>query len=168
MAGMSFLTLVILSLIGAGGFMVIKTYRQQMIEQRLRENPPPKAVIEVRLPRDVTDANLSSQKLWRKVASLTATDGSLRAQGLGTIDVVLFSEVPPGKSTAEVWCLVYCHPDHLNLLKRGIRQVFRGMAEITTPDRDPMAELSEQLRPPPEPEPVDPRAIEGAAPEPAR
>lgn len=147
------LVLVILTLVGVGGFMIIKSYRQAVIEQRLRENPPPKAVIEVRLPRDVTDGNLSAQKLWRKVQSLTATDANLRSQGLGTIDVVFYSEVPHGKSTAEVWCYIYCHPEHVNLLKRGIRQVFRGMAEITTPEVDPMAEIAAGLRPPPEPEP---------------
>lgn len=164
MAGMSSpIVLVILLLVGVGGWMVIRTYRRAMIEQRLRENPPPKALIEVRLPRDVTDGHKSAQKLWAKIQSLTATDPAMRAQGLGTIDLVFYSEVPPNKSTAEVWCYIYCHPDHVNLLKRGLRQVFRGMAEITTPETDPMAEIAAGLRPPPmpveaggEPAPEDP------------
>lgn len=160
---MSFLVLVILCLVGAGGVMIVRTYRRAMVEQRLRENPPPKAVIEVRLPRDVTDGNKAAQKLWAKVQSLTATDPSLRAEGLGTIDVVFYSEVPHGKSSAEVWCFIYCHPEHVNLLKRGIRQVFRGMAEITTPKVDPMAEIAAALRPPPEPEGDDVQSVEEAA-----
>lgn len=130
-----------------GIFLIARAYREHQISDRLRRNPAEKAVIEVRLPRDITDANERMQRFYQKVGSHVVNDERMRAEGQGTLDVVYFVEVPRGKSAPELRFLVYAPPEKMSAIKRTLQQAFKGHAEVTVPTQDPMADLAVALRP---------------------
>lgn len=139
--------LLIAVIIAVGIFLIARAYREHQISDRLRRNPADKAVIEVRLPRDITDANERMQRFYQKVGSHVANDEKMRAEGQGTLDVVYFVEVPRGKSAPELRFLVYAPPEKMSAIKRTLQQAFKGHAEVTVPTSDPMAGLAAALRP---------------------
>jgi hypothetical protein len=123
-------------------------FHQQMIEQRLRDNPPERRIIEVSLPRDITDSNQRMEKFYRKVAMQAAHgDATTRKQGLRQLDVIYLIEVPG--STPELRYLIYSDPDRMDIVKRSVKQVFDGIADVIELKHDPIAEIAAQLRPPP-------------------
>lgn len=143
---MEYLLLVIL--LGIGAILILRVYRRRRALERIRANPPPRSVIEVRLPRDISDANHRMQRFYQKVYSHTLTDPSMRAKGEGGIDVVYHFEHPVGRTASEMRFLLYAAPEKMPAIKRTLQQAFQGQAEVTVPQTDPMEALAKELRPP--------------------
>lgn len=138
-----FLTLIVLAV---GMHLIVKTYRQRAREQRLRDNPPQKECFEVRLPRDMSDALPRMTRFYSKLHQVITTDQNTRRAGEGIVSIVWLAQTPKGKSSPEISCLVYCPPEHVQLVKRGLNQVFSGFAEITTPSEDLVAAAAQIIK----------------------
>lgn len=136
---MSFPVFITLAMLATGAFLIVRAWRQRVIEQRLRDNPAERALFEVRLPGEVNDSVARMDRFYRKLGQVVMTDRTLRREGRGVVSVVFYAEVPEGKSSPEIRCIIYCPPEHLALVKRGLSQVYGGLAEIVTPDEDPIA-----------------------------
>jgi len=123
---------------------------QQHQENRLRTNFPRRRVIEVSLPRGITDSNERMQRFYRKAVSAAQGGPQERKSGQRQIDIVYLAEVMQGHTMPEIRFLLYADEDKMNALKKSIKQVFDGMASVLElgPEEDPMEEISSQLRPP--------------------
>lgn len=126
---------------------VWRFHRARIIADRLRANPPPRAVIEVTLPRGITDSRVRMQSLYRKFVTLTNTDEQMRREGLGVIETVMLVEAHPGHSAPELRFLVYCPPEHTTQVKRMLKQAYSGQAQVIEPKDDPFADAIAELRP---------------------
>jgi len=104
---------------------VWRFYRARMLAERLRMNPPPRSVIEVTLPRGITDSRARMQSLYRKLVTLTQADEATRREGGGVIETVLLAEALPGRSAPELRFLIYCAPEQTPQVKRMIKQAAR-------------------------------------------
>jgi hypothetical protein len=127
-------------------FMIAKSFYQQWQDNKLRDNPPPKRVIEVSLPRDISDSRLRMAKFWRKVASAAQGDAKARKMGARQLDFVYHVTVPAPGATPEMKCLIYADPDKMDGVKRSIKQVFDGTADVLELEEDPLGQLAQVLR----------------------
>lgn len=156
---MSFQMFMTVLIVGFGGWLIITTFRRRALERRLRENPPDKAMLEVRLPRDMDDSLRRMVRFYHKLGQVVQTDHQLRRAGGGVVSVVWFAEIPEGRSSPEIRCIIYCPPEHLKLIKRNLSVVFSGIADISTPKTDPLAEAAAVVRAqenPPDPDEAPP------------
>lgn len=126
---------------------VWRFYRARMLAERLRANPPPRSVIEVTLPRGITDSRARMQSLYRKLVTLTQADDAMRREGAGVIETVLLTEALPGRSSPELRFLIYCAPEQTAQVKRMIKQAYSGQAQVIEPSADPLSDVVEELRP---------------------
>jgi hypothetical protein len=133
---------------GVAIFIVVKRYREHVLAARLRENPPQRRLIEVRLPAGIVDSNERMKHFYRRIASAAAAEAGERKKGLGQIDIAYLAEVPEGSSMPEVRFLVLCDPDQIDKVKRAIKQVFNSASEVNEPADDPLAEIATELIPP--------------------
>jgi hypothetical protein len=129
---------------------VLWRYRQQRIENKLRAAFPQRSVIEVCLPRGITDSNARMQRFYRKVVNAAAGDARDRRSGHRQVDVVYFAEVRAGEAMPYLRFLVYADADRMLSVKRSLKTVFDGMATVRelAADADPMRALADELRPP--------------------
>lgn len=140
---------IVFVLVLIAAFFIWRRYRQQMIEQRLRDNPPERRIIEVSLPKDVKDSHQRMPRFYRKIATQVAMGSADdRKKGMRQLDIVYLVEVPG--TEARLRFLIYSDPDKMDMVKKAIRQIFEGMARIIELDHDPVAQIAEQLKPPPE------------------
>ncbi|WP_217924719.1 hypothetical protein [Miltoncostaea oceani] len=142
---MSFQLFLSVIVVCVGGWMIAKAYIKRAREQRLRDNPPEKACFMVRLPKDMNDSLARMDRFYRKLNQAVMTDANLRRTGEGIVSVVWLAHIPKNRSSPEISCLIYCPPEHLMMIKRGLGQVFGGLAEITTPPTDVLADLAKQI-----------------------
>ena len=140
----------VLLLVAVAVIVIAWRYRQQRQENKLRENFPHRRVIEVALPRSITDSNKRMQRFFSKAVTAAQGDAKARRTGMRQVDVVYLAEVMQGQAMAEVRYLIYVDEDKMDAVKRDLKQVFDGMAHVTElpPGRDPMEEIASQLRPP--------------------
>lgn len=145
------MTQLIILVAAAVAVIIAVRYREYAREQRLRDNPPQRRLIEVRLPRGINDANVRMQRFYRKVASAAMDEGGKRQVGERQIDIVYLAEVPAGgHAEPQIRFLIYADPDKMDAVKRSLKQAFDDMADVTEPKHDPLWEIAEQLRPPKE------------------
>jgi len=137
--------LLIFAVIIFGCYSIFRAYLGIRREARLRENPSSYSVVEVRLPRDIIDANKRMQGFYRRVAADLAADPGARKLGQGQIHMVYYADVPTGTTTPQLRFLVYCPPELLTTIKLKLRQSFQG-AEIVIPEQDPMAKIAELIK----------------------
>jgi hypothetical protein len=156
--------LFILILLGVVGSICYK-YWKYRAEQRLRENPPPRRVIEVSLPRGEDNSADRMARALRTIAHAAMGDKKARRTGMRQIDIVYMFEVPKGKMEAIGRYLLYCDPDKMDTVRRAIKQTYGQVAAVQeiSADDDPMAEIAAALRPP-APRPADQTADIAPAP----
>jgi hypothetical protein len=142
------------------GFVIFVCHRyiKYRAEQRLRENPAPRRVIEISLPRGETNSAERQARALRKVASAALGGSKERRKGLRQFDLIYMFEVPMGKTEPIGRFLMYCDPDKMDSVKRAIKQTYGQVAAVQElkADQDPMAEIAAALRPPPPTGDVDP------------
>jgi hypothetical protein len=135
--------------------LIIRRYLRQRIEQRLRENPPPRRQIEISLPRGIEDADDRMAKFLRKVSSAALGDKKSRQAGLRQIDIVYYTEVKRQGSLPTLRYFIYADEDKMDSVKRAVKNAFEGQANVIEiqPEDDPLADVAERLRPGQEEEP---------------
>jgi hypothetical protein len=127
--------------------MIVRQYLNARNEQRIRLAPlPAKKVIEVRLPRDVTDANSRMRRFFGRVASVTANDPKLRAEGLGQLDLIYLADRPPNFLTPVLRFFIVADERAMPTVKRALKTAFEQQAEVFNVEVDPLADVFEQLR----------------------
>lgn len=129
------------------GIVIARRYLAQMREQRLRDNPPERRVIEVSLPRGVDDAAKRMPTIYRKIAQAASGDKKTREVGLRQVDIIYLAERASHGGEPELRFLVYADPDRMDAVKRAIRNAFDGMADVVEVKGDPLAPLISGLRP---------------------
>lgn len=136
--------------------LIIKRYRQQMIEDRLRKNPPPRRVIQVCLPREISDSRSQMRRFYKKAASAALGGPAERKTGVRQIDFVFHGEVQSSGASTLLRCLIYADEDKMDSVKRAIKNSYEGRIEVSElPAKDdPMAKIAAELRPP-EPAPTE-------------
>lgn len=120
-------------------FLVIRKFIQERTEEKLRDNPPERRIIQVSLPNGIKDSRNQMRRFWKKVAKAVHTDASGRKAGRGQIDLVYYVTVPGPKAAPVVNCLIYADPDKMDAVKRAIKQVFDAQSDIVELDHDPLA-----------------------------
>jgi hypothetical protein len=144
----SFIILIVVAAVAV----IFWRFHQQRQENKLRENFPRRRVIEVSLPRGVTNSNERMQKFYSKAVTATQGDPKARKLGMRQIDIVYLAEVQLEHTMADIRFLVYVDEDKMDAVKRALKQVFDGMAHVLeiTAEHDPMEKIAAQLRPPQE------------------
>lgn len=137
-------------------FFIARSYLRMQAEQRLRDNPPPKRILEISLPTGVKDSNVRMQRFHRKNMSVANGDDKMRAAGLRQFDIVYFIDCPVDAVHPELRFLAYCDPDQMDKVKRLFQGTYVG-AQINELKEDPMAAIAEAMRPP---KPVEEPAAE--------
>lgn len=130
-------------------FFVVRRYLRHRADQRLRENPPTRRVIEVSLPRGIEDSADRMARFYRKVSSAALGDKDARKEGMRQIDIVYLAEARRQGSLPELRFLVYCDPDKMDAVKRALKNAFSDQADVMElpPEHDPMRELAALLHP---------------------
>jgi len=137
-----FLLIVVVAVI-----LIVRQHFRARQEQQTRLQPlPPKKVIEVKLPRDVVDANARMRRFYQRVASATANDPQLRDQGLGQLDLIYLIDRPPDHLTPTLRFYIVADERAMATVKRALRTAFEAQAEVFVVEVDPLADVFEQLR----------------------
>lgn len=121
-------------------FFVIRKFLQERGEEKLRDNPPERRIIQVSLPNGIKDSRTQMRRFWKKVAKAVETDASGRKAGRGQIDLVYYVTVPGPKASPVINCLIYADPDKMDAVKRAVKQVFDAQSDVLELDHDPLAE----------------------------
>lgn len=129
--------------------LIVRRYLHFRADQRLRENPPPRRVIEVSLPRGMDDSRERMSRFYRKAASAALGDKDARKQGMRQIDIVYMAEARREGSLPELRFLIYCDQDKMDAVKRALKNAFSDQADVLEipPDHDPMHDLASRLHP---------------------
>ena len=106
---------------------------------------PPKALIEVLLPRDIKDANERMARFYRMAANLTVADGPDRRDGKGQLDILFYATRLPGRMAPTLYFMIECDADKLERVKKSINTCFDGDAAVVPVEKHPFAELEAQL-----------------------
>jgi hypothetical protein len=136
-----------LVLIAVATFVVVRQYRRVRREQALRLAPlPPRKVIEVKLPRDVTDANTRMRRFYSRVASVTTGDTQAREEGIGQLDMIYLIDRPPHFLTPILRFFIVADERAMPTVKRALKTAFEQQAEVFNIEVDPLQDVFEQLR----------------------
>lgn len=143
----AYLPKLILLLTAVVCFFIVRQYIRARIEREARLSPsPPKAVIEIRVPRDLVDANSRMKRVNSQLASATTAEADLRRQGIGQIDFLYLIERPPDYLTPILRFFIVCDPLVMPRVKRAIKTAFERNAQVFNIDEDPLGDVVEQLR----------------------
>ena len=126
-------------------FFVIKKFLSERKEEKLRDNPPERRIIQVSLPNGINDSRTQMRRFWKKVAKIVHTDANGRASGVGQIDLVYYVTVPGPKAAPVVNCLIYTDPDKMDAVKRALKQVFDAQSDILELEEDPFKGAAEKI-----------------------
>lgn len=133
-------------------------------EQKLRENPPQRAGIEVSLPHGTDNSPRSFAAFLRKAASAATADEKTRRTGQRQIDVLYLATVPAEGADPRITFRIYADPDRIDAVKRAVKQVYPACEVNPVPaEEDELLALAEQYRPRPEAEPEELDAPAAAA-----
>jgi hypothetical protein len=138
-----------------------RTYLRARAEQKLRDDYPPRRVIEVTIPGGINDSRVAMARFWRKVASATTSDPKVRKTGIGQIDFVYMGVVPKPKAMPRVSCFIYADPDKMDAVKRALKSTYEDL-EIVEHKEDPLSPVAEGLKPKAKLEPEQMEAGAGA------
>lgn len=143
---------IVLLVVAVLGVFIVRTYLRVRAEHRLRENYPPRRVIEVTIPTGISDSRLAMARFWRKVASATTSDPKARKEGIGQVDFVYMGVVPKPKAMPRLSCFIYADPDKMDAVKRALKSTYEDL-EIVEHKVDPLLQVADALRPRPKGEP---------------
>jgi hypothetical protein len=122
-------------------------YMLQRADEKLRNNPPERRVIEVSLPSNTINSAQEMTRFYRKVASGTITDEKGRKKGLGQLDFVYLGTVLSEGGTPFVRSLIYTDPDKMDAVKKALKSSFASSISVVELQEDPLAAVARQLRP---------------------
>lgn len=137
----------ILIIVAVVAFLIVRQHLRMRKEQQARLAPlPPKKVVEVKLPRDVVDANTRMRRFYGRVASVTANDPKLREEGLGQLDLIYLVDRPSELITPSLRFFIVADERAMPTVKRALKTAFEAQAEVFNIELDPLADVFEQLR----------------------
>ncbi len=140
--------------------MIYRQHKQRVQWQKLYENPPRRACIQVCLPGGIENGLLRMQTFYNRIYKLCATDSQMRKQGLGSVQFVYHAQVPEEGGLPIITFLIYFDPQNKDLIKRILKQSFDSMAEVLELSSDPMLDIAQAVKP--KPAVLDQPAIETA------
>ena len=126
--------------------LIAKKFLSERTEERLRDNPPERRIVEVSLPGGIKDSKEQMKRFWKKMGNVAVSDPKTRKTGAGQIDVVYIITVPAPKAMPVLKCLVYADPDKMDAVKRALKQVFDAQSDVLEISEDPLAEYADALR----------------------
>lgn len=126
--------------------LIAKKFFAERTEERLRDNPPQRRIIEISLPNGITESRVAMKRFWKKMGKVAATDTKGRKEGAGQIDVVYLATVPGEKAMPVIKCLIYADPDKMDAIKRSAKQVFDAQSDIMELSEDPLGPYADKLR----------------------
>jgi hypothetical protein len=110
---------------------VIWEARKRYREQQLRANPVRQVVFELRVPREVIDANTRMMDIWANLRSAFDPSDEDRKAGLGKVTFMFDFMGQGGTKAPTLRCFVYCDKDSEALVKRTLHSGFTaGDVEI--------------------------------------
>jgi hypothetical protein len=128
-------------------FFFVRSYLRSKREREDRLAPPPeKAVIEVRVPKDMADANARMKRFYTRIAQTTNADPEMRRQGVGQLDILYIVERPPKQMTPVLRFFIVSDPQTMPTIKRALKTAFEKQAEVFVLALDPLSDIVEQLR----------------------
>ena len=125
---------------------IARKFFAERSEERLRDNPPEKRIVEVSLPGGIKDSRLQMKRFWKKMAKVAHTDSKGRKTGVGQIDLVYYITVPGPKAMPVLKCLIYADPDKMDAVKRAIKQVFDAQSDVLELAEDPLDKYADAIR----------------------
>lgn len=137
----------ILILVAVAAVLVVRQYLRSRKERQVRLAPmPPRKVVEVKLPRDVKDANARMKRFYGRVAATTSSDPQAREQGIGQIDLIYLAERPPNHLTPQLRFFIVTDEKTMPTVKRALKTAFEQQAEVFNLELDPLGDVFEQMR----------------------
>lgn len=137
----------ILILVVVAAIVVVRQYLRSRKERQVRLAPmAPHKVVEVKLPRDVKDANTRMKRFYGRIAATTTSDPKAREQGIGQIDLIYLAERPPNHLTPQLRFFIVTDEKTMPTVKRALKTAFEQQAEVFNLELDPLGDVFEQLR----------------------
>lgn len=138
----------LLILLGIAAFcMIAWRYWQQRADEKLRNNPPQRRVIEVSLPVGVADSATSMARFYRKAAAAALGDKGARRVGARQIDFVYLVDVPAEGALPRLKCRIYADPDKMDAVKKALKSSFHDAIDVLEMKEDDLLPLAKILRP---------------------
>lgn len=149
-------------------YLIQRFYKMRREHQARYADPPERIFLEVKLPKDMKDAEPRMQNFYRKVKDATSADPGLRREGKRQLEILYVAETPPGSIAPTLSCYIVCDPDKASIVKRSLRSAFNGQASFSEvksgdPLQDVLNELLESGRSEDEKQPHQPAAPEEAS-----
>lgn len=123
-------------------------YVLQRREEHLRDNPPPRRVIEVSLPSGVMNSPPDMARFYRKVASAALGDEKARRAGRRQIDFVYLVDVQAPGGTPRLRCRIEADPDKMDMVKKALKSVYKDQVDVVEVETSELREAALLLRPP--------------------
>lgn len=131
----------------AAFIMIAWRYLQQRADEKLRNNPPPRRIIELSLPVGVADSAVNMARFYRKVSAAALGDKGARKIGARQVDFVYLVDVPAEGALPRMRCRIYADPDKMDAVKKALKSSFQeGLDVIELPDDD-LLPVARMLRP---------------------
>ena len=150
-------------LLALGAFLLVAwKFWQQRADEKLRDNPPQRRIIEVSLPVGVSDSVANMSRFYRKVAAAALGDSGARKSGMRQIDFVYLVDVPAEGALPRMRCRIYADPDKMDAVKKALKSSFQEAIDVVELPEDDLLPIAQILRPPEEEEEEEmeiPRAL---------
>lgn len=127
--------------------MIAWRYWQQRADEKLRNNPPQRRIIEVSLPVGVADSAMSMARFYRKAAAAALGDKGARRVGARQIDFVYLVDVPAEGALPRLKCRIYADPDKMDAVKKALKSSFHDAIDVLEMKEDDLLPLAKILRP---------------------
>jgi hypothetical protein len=105
--------------------MVAWEARKRSRDQQLRSNPAKQVVIELRVPRELTETNKKMMDVWANLRSSFDPDSSDRREGLGKVTFLFDVHNRDGKQPI-LSCYLYCDKQSEAAVRRTLTNTFRA------------------------------------------
>jgi hypothetical protein len=105
---------------------VVWEARKRYQEQQLRANPHRQVVFELRVPREVVDANTRMMDVWANLRSAFDPSVDDRKQGMGKVTFMFDFEGQGSTKAPTLRCFMYCDKESEALVKRTITSGFKA------------------------------------------
>lgn len=132
----------------AAFILVAWKFWQQRADEKLRDNPPQRRIIEVSLPVGVSDSVANMSRFYRKAAAAALGDAGARKSGMRQIDFVYLIDVPAEGALPRMRCRIYADPDKMDAVKKALKSSFQEAIDVVELPEDDLLPIAQVLRPP--------------------
>jgi len=140
--------LIFLALMAALALFVWQWFKARADLQALRDNPPVRTALLVKLPREAEKSNVKMTRFFSRLERLMAHDKDSVANNENVISAALVGSGKPEGQAAQVRFILWSPPELTERVMLELQECYEGQAQITelTPESDPIGQwTSDQI-----------------------